>query len=228
MATEKPIKAVIFDMDGLLLDTETLALEAMVAGGEVLGYEVSDELCQQVIGVPADRVRTMLHEVYGEDFPVDRFFEEQEKTLHEMVETGRLQTKAGGIKMLDLLDEFNIPRGIATSSSRYRADRHLEKAGILDRFNVVVSRDDVSRGKPNPDPYLSAASKLGVNPEYCLALEDSYNGIRAAHAAQIRVIMVPDLLPATDEMRSIALNVIKSLDEVISWLRPILEQQAGQ
>lgn len=225
MTTEKPIEAVVFDMDGLLLDSETLAMDALAAAGQALGYDMSDSFCQQMIGVPADRCREMVSEAYGQGFPLERFFEEQEKALHQMVENGRLQTKAGVQELLDLLDEFQIPRGIATSSSRYRTDRHLDKAGIGGRFHTIVSRDDVSRGKPNAEPYLTAASRLGAAPENCLALEDSYNGIRAAHAAEIRVIMVPDMLPATEEMRSLALQVVDSLWDVVAWLRPRLAQQ---
>lgn len=222
MPTDAPIKAVVFDMDGLLLDSETLAMDALAVSGRELGYDMPDDFCRGMIGVPADRCREMVMETYGSDFPLEKFFDGQESALHRMVEEGALVTKKGVDTLLDLLDEYNIPHAIATSSSRYRTDRHLEKAGLAGRFDAIVSRDDVEQGKPNPEPYLTAAGKLGVDPAECLALEDSYNGIRAAHAANIRVIMVPDMLPATAEMHDITLRVVDSLEDVAAWLKPQL------
>ncbi|WP_025733139.1 HAD family hydrolase [Carnimonas nigrificans] len=222
MSDNTTVNAVIFDMDGLLLDSETLAMDALVISGRELGYDMPDDFCQAMIGMPADRCREMVVETYGAEFPLEAFFEGQEKALHRLVEEGALTTKKGVEKLLDLLDQHQIPRAIATSSSRYRTDRHLEKAGLDGRFNAIISRDDVSQGKPHAEPYLTAAKALGVAPAHCLALEDSYNGIRAAHAAGIRVMMVPDLLPPTDEMRELAFNIVDNLEEVAEWLAPRL------
>ncbi|WP_027350203.1 HAD family hydrolase [Halotalea alkalilenta] len=222
-----PIEAVIFDMDGLLLDSERLAMEALVAAGDELGYEMPESFCQAMIGVPADRCRAMVVETYGADFPLERYFAAQEVHLRAMVDNGRLSTKAGVGALLDLLDSHRLPRAIATSSSRYRTDHHLALAGIDGRFQAIVTRDDVSRGKPHADPYLAAADKLGVAPASCLALEDSYNGIRAAHAANIPVIMIPDLLPPTDEMRDTALKVVDTLHDVVEWLTPRLAARSA-
>lgn len=219
------ISAVIFDMDGLLLDSETLAMEALVEAGRKLGYDMPDDFCRRMIGAPADQCRKMVTETYGSEFPLQKFFETQEIVLRDMVDNGRLVTKKGVNTLLDLLDEYRIPRAIATSSSRYRTDHHLKLAGIFDRFQSVITRDDVSKGKPNAEPYLTAASALGVSPENCLALEDSYNGIRAAHAAHIRVIMVPDMLPPTEEMKNTAFRIENSLEDVAEYLAPILKSQ---
>lgn len=214
----QPIKAVIFDMDGLLLDTETLAMKALISAGTSVGYDMPAAFCHLMIGAPADRCREMVAERYGSDFPLDRYFETQEVHLRDLVDEGRMTLKTGVIELLDYLDAHGIRRAIATSSSRTRTDHHLGLMGIAQRFAHIVTRDDVTRGKPNPDPFLKAAEKLGVSPDVCLVLEDSYNGIRAAHAAGMRVIMVPDLLEPTDEMRGKAHRVVQDLHAVIRFL----------
>ena len=122
--------------------------------------------------------------------------------------------KPGAVELLDHLDARQAPRAIATSSSHGAVQRTLGPSGILPRFHAVVAAGDYARGKPNPDPFLTAADRLGVAPEACLALEDSHNGVRAAHAAGMMTVMVPDLLPATDEMRELCLTIATSLHEV--------------
>ncbi|NHN84995.1 HAD-IA family hydrolase [Acetobacter musti] len=214
----EPVRGVIFDMDGLLLDSETLAMDALGLAGKELAYDMPASFCRRMIGVPADGCRRLVRETYGADFPIDHFFERQEVHLRHLVDTGQLALKKGVIPLLDLLDRLGLPRAIATSSSRFRTDHHLQLVGLLDRFDAIVTRDDVSAGKPSPEPYLTAAQKIGIPPEYCLALEDSHSGARAAHAAGIRVIVVPDLLEATDEIRGKALAVVEDLTVVRSYI----------
>jgi len=214
----QPVEAVIFDMDGLILDTETLAMDALVSAGAELGYDIPRSFCHLMIGAPADRCRELVVERFGPDFPLDRYFALQEEHLRALVAAGKMDLKHGVLELLDYLDAHGIARAIATSSSRARTDHHLGLMGIAPRFAHIVTRDDVTRGKPNPDPFLKAAEKLGVAPEGCLVLEDSYNGIRAAHAAGMRVIMVPDLLDPTEEIRGLAHRVVDSLHDVIAFL----------
>ena len=212
--TKITIDAVIFDMDGLLLDSEVLAIESLRRAGSSFGHELPVEFCHRMIGTPLDHCRALVAERFGDAFPLDRYFAVQEAHLETLVASGRLALKAGVAELLDALDAHAIPRAIATSSSRARTDRHLGLVGIAERFDAIVTRDDVARGKPNPDPFLKAASLLGVPPARCLALEDSHNGIRAAHAAGMRVVMVPDLLAPTDEIGGLAHRVVDSLHEV--------------
>ncbi|MDG6095584.1 HAD family phosphatase [Acetobacter sp. AN02] len=214
-----PVRGVVFDMDGLLLDSESLAMEALVHAGRDLGVDMPMSFCRRMIGVAADGCRTLVQETYGADFPMEDFFARQEVRLREYVDTGRLVLKKGVLPLLDLLDHLRLPRAIATSSSRYRAVHHLDLVGLGTRFDAVVTRDDVTRGKPDPEPYLTAAKKIGVAPEFCLALEDSHSGARAAHAAGIRVIVIPDLLEPTDEIREKALAVVTDLTVVREWLQ---------
>ena len=118
----------------------------------------------------------------------------------------------------DLLDALGLPRAIATSSAHETVQAHLSAHGLTHRFDVVVGHGDYAQSKPAPDPFLLAAERLAVPAAFCLALEDSHNGVRAAHAAGMMTVMVPDLLPATDEMRSLCLAIAESLHEVRALL----------
>jgi beta-phosphoglucomutase-like phosphatase (HAD superfamily) len=123
------------------------------------------------------------------------------------------------VELLDLLDETGVPRAICTSSRRENVERHLAPMGLLARFQAVVAAGDYARGKPHPDPFLAAAACLEVEPASCLALEDSHNGVRAAAAAGMMTVMVPDLLPATPEMRALCVAVAEDLHRVAALVR---------
>lgn len=211
-------EAVVFDMDGLLLDSETLALDAMKAAAEALGQPMPMELRRQMIGVPADVCRELVARHWGSHALVEPLFADAARLLEAAVAAGQLRRKPGVTALLDRLDRLGLPRAVATSSGRERAGHHLLASGLRPRLDAVLNRDDVPRGKPHPDLYLAAARRLGLAPQRCLAFEDSYNGVRAAVAAGMPVIMVPDLLPATPEMQAAALAVLGSLREVLPLL----------
>jgi HAD superfamily hydrolase (TIGR01509 family) len=124
--------------------------------------------------------------------------------------------KAGVPELLKELKARRIPMAVATSSRAPHALGHLGTAGLLDMFHAIVTRDDVKHPKPHPEPYLTAARHLGIAPANCLAIEDSHSGVRAAHAAGMQTIMVPDLIPPTDELRALCHAVMASLHEVRS------------
>jgi HAD superfamily hydrolase (TIGR01509 family) len=212
------LDAVVFDMDGLLLDTEMLARQANLLAGQELGLGLTEEFCALLIGVPLDGNRRLLLEHYGQSTPVDAFFAAAGRHFKSLVDCGALAVKPGVAELLDQLEQAGLPCAVATSSAKEKARHHLELAGISQRFQAIITRDDVARGKPHPDLFLGAAQALGTPPERCLALEDSYNGVRAAHAAGMPVIMVPDLLPATAEMGQKCLTIVHDLHEVTKLL----------
>ncbi|MEZ5764249.1 MAG: HAD family phosphatase [Xanthobacteraceae bacterium] len=209
----RTVKAVVFDMDGLLFDTETLYREAMQATAMRLGVEMSDATFLRMIGLPAEASRLLLTDHYGSDFDVQLFLIESAKIFRAMGE-GRHYLKAGVVELLDLIDELKLMRAIATSSGHGSVERNLSRHGLTARFHAIVAHGDYARGKPNPDPYLVAAQRLGVAPEHCLALEDSHNGVRSAAAAGMMTVMVPDLLPPDDDIRKLCVRVVRDLHEV--------------
>ncbi|MDP5104452.1 MAG: HAD family phosphatase [Erythrobacter sp.] len=207
------VAAVIFDMDGLLFDTERLYAEAMMAAAVEMGASLKPAAIHRTIGLPAADCGDIWAEYFPPDFDVDAFWLASSANFKMQAET-RLTLKAGAIELLDLLENLNLPRAIATSSDRATVDHHLDKAGIAERFNAIIAFGDYAEGKPHPAPYIAAATRLDVDPAICLALEDSYNGVRSAAAAGMITIMVPDLLEATQEMHELSLQVVRDLHDV--------------
>ena len=208
-----PIHAVVFDMDGLLIDTEVVFRDVILGLCAERGHEMPLSVFQQMIGVPNAGSVEMLLAHYGPDFDCQRLFDDSWARFAEVVEVENL-VKAGVVELLDWLDSRGLPKAIATSSPRDSVDHHLGPNGLIHRFDAIVTRGDYDRGKPAPDPFLTAAARLGVAPAHCIALEDSHNGVRAAHAAGMMTIMVPDLLEPNEEMRDKCVRIAASLHEV--------------
>ncbi|MDP2331782.1 MAG: HAD family phosphatase [Reyranella sp.] len=205
--------AIIFDLDGLLFDTESLYQEAIMAAADDVGQEMTPAIFHSMIGRPWLQTRAFLVDHYGSSFPIDEFRAAWHRHFDVIVET-RLAVKPGTLELLDALDTLHLPRGIATSSSHKTVQHHLAAHGLGGRFHEIVASGDYAAGKPAPDPYLLAARRLDVDPHLCIALEDSHNGVRSAAAAGMMTIMVPDLLDATDEIRSLCTFVVRDLHVV--------------
>jgi HAD superfamily hydrolase (TIGR01509 family) len=205
--------AVIFDLDGLLFDTEQLYQDAIMAAAVELGHDITPAIFHTMIGRPWAQTRVFLLDHYGSSFPVDELLATWHRHFAVIVET-RLAVKPGVLELLDALDTLALPRGIATSSSHKTVQHHLGAHDLAGRFHKIVASGDYAAGKPAPDPYLLAAERLGVDPRFCVALEDSHNGVRSAAAADMMTIMVPDLLEATDEIRSLCTFVVHDLHAV--------------
>jgi HAD superfamily hydrolase (TIGR01509 family) len=206
-------KAVVFDMDGLLFDTETLYQEAAMLAAVEGGHDVSSGIIFRLVGLPWRRGRELLLEHFGAAFPAEDFEAAWRRHFWLIAKT-RLALKPGVVELLDLLDTLGLPKAIATSSSHATVQNHLAAHGLAGRFQAIVGDGDYAMGKPAPDPFLIAAARLGVAPEACLALEDSHNGIRSASAAGMMAIMVPDLLPPTDDIRALCTLIVADLHEV--------------
>jgi beta-phosphoglucomutase-like phosphatase (HAD superfamily) len=216
-----PIRAVVFDMDGLLVDTEALIRDLMIKAALARGAHLPFEVFQQMVGLPDQASNAVARAHFGVDFPLEELLADVSANVRAACEVG-VALKAGVIELLDYLDAAKIPRAICTSSSHAAVQRTLGPSGIIPRFDAIVAAGDYPRGKPNPDPFLTAAARLGVPPQDCLALEDSHNGVRAAHAAGMMTVMVPDLLEPTDEMREKCQAIAQSLHHV----REMIEQGA--
>jgi len=205
--------AVIFDMDGLIFDTETLYQEAFRAAAAVGGHDLPTAVIQRTIGVPWVQSRVLLLEQMGPDFPIDQYFAQMIGHF-ELLAATQLRLKPGVVELLDFLDQLAMPRCIATSSAHSTVQSHLSAHGLADRFHAVIGHGDYVASKPSPDPFLTAAKRLGVAPSLCLALEDSHNGVRSASAAGMMTFMVPDLLGPTPEIQSLCTGVVSDLHAV--------------
>ena len=211
--------AVVFDMDGLIFDTETLYQEAFLAAATIGGHDLPTEVIQRTIGVPWVQSRVLLLEQMGSDFPIDQYFAQM--TGHfELLAATQLRLKPGVVELLDFLDQLDIPRCIATSSAHSTVQSDLSAHGLADRFHAVIGHGDYVVSKPSPDPFLTAAKRLGVDPALCLALEDSHNGVRSASAAGMMTVMVPDLMPPTEEIRALCTLVVDDLHAVRLLVEP--------
>src|ERR1700746_810570 len=205
--------AVIFDMDGLLFDTEALWQEALLSAAAEGGHEVADELFSKSIGVPRSQCRTLFLSHFGECFLVDDFHANWVRHFWLIAEN-KLALKPGAPELLEILDQFRLPRAIATSSSRPTVERHLTSHSLMDRFDEIICRGDYEKGKPAPDPFLKAADGLGGEPRVWLALDDSHIGVRSAAAAVMMTVMVPELLEPTKDICPFCVFVARDLHQV--------------
>ncbi|MBR4965834.1 MAG: HAD family phosphatase [Lachnospiraceae bacterium] len=210
--------AVIFDMDGVIFDSERLVVETWVEVAKKYGIEGIEDACAACVGINAQATELKMKEIYGEDFPYQEYKKEASALYHERYDDGRLPTKPGIRELLEFLHANNIRTAVASSTRRAVVEQEIRDAGLAPFFQKIICGDMVERSKPAPDIFLKAAEELGVNPEVCYVIEDSYNGIRGAHTAGMHPIMVPDMLPPTDEMEKLAEQIFPSLFEVRDFI----------
>lgn len=213
------IRAVIFDMDGLMFDTERLSKIAWGIAGRECGTEDGETLIYSAFGRSRAEISRMLRDTCGEDFPVEHFFARRTEIMDEIIARDGLPVKEGLYELLDYLEENGFRRAVATSTSREHALQYFAMAGIADRFDAIATGDMVQRGKPFPDVFLKACELLGEAPENCLALEDSLNGIRAASNGKLHPFMIPDLVEPDAETLPLLCGKGETLRDVIAFLQ---------
>jgi HAD superfamily hydrolase (TIGR01509 family) len=213
--TQRP-RTVIFDMDGLLLDTEPLATRAWADAAASLGAAFDAGLAARMTGRNFVDCSALAHAHFPRDYPVDQLLARWHAAYDAIIARDGLSLKPGVHELLDWLDAERIPRAIATSTRRDRALIKLERTALLPRFATLVGGDEIERGKPAPDIYLEAARRLSVPPETCIVLEDSEPGVRGARAAGMTPIMVPDLRPPGADLLAEDIIVHASLHEVVA------------
>lgn len=210
--------AVLFDMDGVIFDSERMLRDCWRAIADREGLEGMQEVYGLCIGVNQRASDEILRQAYGRDFPVERFKKEAVGLFHERIAKEGLPVKPGAREILQALRERGVPLALASSTDQGPVRRELAEAGLLDCFNVLVTGDMVKNSKPHPEIFLAAAELLGVRPGDCFVIEDSYNGVRAAAAAGMRPLMVPDLLAPDEEMRALAEAILPDLNSAQSYL----------
>lgn len=206
-------KAVLFDMDGVLFDSERLLRECWLQLAREQGLTGMREVYARCIGVNAPASDRILREAYGADFPARAFKERARDIYRGRCAREGLPLKPCARELLEALRDEGIPRALASSTGEELVRRELEEAELLSLFDTLVTGDMVRRGKPDPECFLLAAERLGVKPEDCAVIEDSYNGVRAAHAAGAKAIMVPDLLEPNEEMARLAEAIVPDLEK---------------
>jgi beta-phosphoglucomutase-like phosphatase (HAD superfamily) len=212
-------QGVIFDMDGLMLDTERLAVPAWQDAKHAIGVDFDMSLLDAMIGRNYQDCRAMIVARHGDAFPTDRLMEAWHVAYDAIVERDGIAIKHGLVGLLDWLEEVGTPKAVATSTRRSRAMTKLANAGLATRFDALVGGDEIAHGKPAPDIFLLAGERLGVPPSSCLVLEDSAPGVRAALAAGMSAIMVPDQHAPPDDILATATVVLPTLEHVHAHLR---------
>jgi HAD superfamily hydrolase (TIGR01509 family) len=200
-------------MDGLLLDTEQLYRTAIFAACAAQGHQMVDHVHLSLIGTPRELGDSKLMAHFGPTFDLERYHLACGKHFDGACATD-VPLRPGVTNLLEVLRAAAFPMAVATSTVRERSLTQLKKAGILHNFDVLVTRSDVKIGKPHPETFLKVAQLLDVDPFNCLALEDSHNGVRAAAAAGMATIMIPDLLPPSPEIANLCVGVSPSLNDV--------------
>jgi len=218
MALNNTYEAVVFDMDGVIFDSERAVMNCWIELADKYGIENMEEPFLACTGTTSARTREIMLEAFGESFPYDDYAREASVMFHSKYDNGNLPIKQGVVELLKFLKKENKKIALASSTRRQSVLSELGWAGLLDYFDEIICGDMVERSKPAPDIFLKACEKLGVEPEKAYAIEDSYNGIRAAYAGKLRPIMVPDLLPPNEEMIEKAETIRNTLTDVMEYL----------
>lgn len=211
------IDAVVFDMDGLMFDTERLWLDAAIKTNEVYGYDVPPSLIIECMGLRKDKIDIKLKECMGEEFDPIKYRELNKIFMKKDVDENGLKIKKGLIELLEFLKSKNIKMAVASSSSNEKIDQRFSEAGLSkEYFDYIIGGDKVTEPKPNPQIYLNACDVLGVEPKYAIALEDSELGLMSAYNAGMKAVWIPDLKKPSDEVLKLIYKKFDSLAEVIS------------
>jgi len=204
-------KLIIFDMDGLMLDTEPMAIQGWKDAAAKLGIDIPEDLYPRLIGLNRTLCKKVMQEHLGPSFDFDAAHAILHQSMDAHIDAHGIPHKTGLLHLLDKLEEKGIKKCVATGTAYNRAIQKLTIASIAHRFEMIVGGDQVQRSKPAPDIFLKAAQECNTAPKDCIVLEDSNPGATGAHAAGMRVIVVPDLVPPTDETTQNAFAICQDL-----------------
>lgn len=197
----KEIKAIIFDMDGVLIDSERIVTKCWTIIGKEHFLEDMESAIKDCVGLNKQDTKDYMAKKYGDQFSYDQFAVQVRQMFQDEVKKEGLPLKTGVREILEYFKNENYRIGLASSSRRETVREHMITNGLMEYFQVVVTGDMVIHSKPEPEIYLRACEEIGVSPEYCAAIEDSPNGIKSAYAANMKTIMVPDMILPTPELR---------------------------
>lgn len=217
----RKIKGAIFDMDGLMLDTEKLLVRFWKEAAKEFGYNMTDENVFEIRSLSRKYSIPLLKGIFGEEFPFNEVRSRRITLMNDYIDKYGFEVKKGLFELLDYLKNNNYLIAVATATDRERAESYLKKIDAYKYFDAVICGDMVNNGKPEPDIYLTASGKLGLPAVECVAFEDSPNGIKSAHSAGCKVIMIPDLTQPDENIKSLLSGVYDSLDKAIEFFREV-------
>ena len=211
-------RGVLFDMDGVIIDSESYNYALDRDAFSLQGFTLDWDTFRHVIGTNEAFIRSFYESRYGKAFDFDRLRRDTDRLFFDYIEKNGVSPKPGALAALRWLKDQGFKLCLATSNDYGDARFLMERIGVWELFDVVVTGDRVGPSKPAPDIYLAAAAALGLAPEECLAGEDSYAGVKSAAAARCQTVMVPDLLPPTDEMHALADAIIPNLEALPAYV----------
>ncbi len=212
-------KAVLFDMDGVIFDSERAVIDCWKLVAPESEFPDIDVFCRRALGINAAATRELWFSMYGDSIPYDELNERRRALFRERFDAGLVAIKPGVVELLRYLKENGIKTAVASSTSSASVIHEIKAAGLFDYFDEIVCGDMIQRSKPAPDIWLEALRRLGIDAADAAAIEDSFNGVKSAHAAGLYTIMVPDLIQPDDEIRGLADVVLPSLNEVLDSFR---------
>lgn len=213
------IKAIIFDMDGLMIDSERVTFECYQEILKGMNLTMNEEFYKTLLGKPLKGIYQRFYDVYGNDFPIEDVIKDVHALMAKRFETEGVPIKTGLKSLLEYLKENNYKTIVATSSNRDRVDTILSQAQITDYFDDSICGDEVTKGKPNPEVFLKSCQKLGVNVDEAIVLEDSEAGIQASYDAGIKVICIPDMKYPEKQYEEKTFKILKDLNGVTEYLK---------
>ncbi len=212
------IKGAVFDMDGLMFDTERLVYESWQTMMTKSGYEYNLDIFKNTIGLRIDEAHKYYKSIYGEDFDYPPLRQKCRELFMKRIESEGVPIKKGLVQLLEYLRENNVKTAVATSTSAQTAHQIIKMAGVYDFFDDIICGTDVKYGKPHPEIFLTAAKRLELFPCDCVAFEDSINGIKSAYAAKMKTVMVPDYLQPTEEELPMISFLCSDLSEAVNYI----------
>lgn len=216
------IPLIVFDMDGLMFDTEKLSISAWKHAGEKYGLNIESSHVIEIIGIRFEDAIKVFEKYFGKNFPFSEIRKIREKYAFDYIEKNGIPIKKGLKELISYLEDNNILKAVATSSERTKAKKYLSSANMENRFDYIVCGDEVLRGKPNPDIFLKVAEKAGCHPSQCIVLEDSENGIVAASKAGMKPMFIFDIKRPSKSAEKLLFKEFSSLLEVKYYIKSVL------